>query len=305
MNLKTAKSYNHWYIWLAIVLAVAASLGFSWLVAAAGALQPNLVNLLIQIIIVAIIGSLLLLVIRRFKRTRSNLELARQNTEAEASLLRKRSAFIATASQTLSDKLGRFEQLAKQIPDDASHTKPLKQSTAKLRHLLNRLETISRLEANMVLTSKQSVVINDVVKTVLERQQAALKAKNITLAVQGDVRTSVVADATTVEQILDSIIDNAIKFSAANGGTIDIRWHRRGRHVEVICTDNGVGIEATKIPQLFKPFSRADGVMAFNNEGQGLSLYIDKLCVEMMGGGIDLQSSVGKGTTITLSFIAA
>lgn len=288
------------YVRATIVLAVAASLGFTWLVIVAGALRPNIVNMFIQALVVAIIAALLWVVIRRFRRTRQELQVARENAEKEAALLRKRSAFIYGASSKLSEKLQTFEQAIAGLDVNDKNVVPLNKKTAELRDLLNRLNTVSKLEANMALTSSTIIDAATLLDEAASQYQQKFKDVGATLQVAGPKNVLVDGDAEMLREVFIAIIDNAAKFMPTSGGLLDIAYKLHGRKVTFVFTDNGAGIPADKLPELFQPFSRTDGVMAFNRQGQGLSLYISRLCIEIMGGTIALDSQEGKGTTVSI-----
>jgi signal transduction histidine kinase len=289
------------YLRAAAVLAVLMSIGFTWLVLAAGALKLNVVNMLIQVLVIAIIATLLWIVIRRFRRTRQELQVARANAEDEAALLRKRSAFIYEASSKLSSKLASFEQAIAGLDENDKNAGPLKKKTAELRELLNKLDTIGKLEANMALTSSTKIDAAKLLDQAAVSYQDKFLALGASLQLSGSESVIVNGDEEMLKQVFIAIIDNAAKFVPQQTGLLDIEHHVRRQKMVITFTDNGPGIEASKLPELFQPFSRTDGVMAFNRQGQGLSLYISRLCIEIMGGSIDLQSSPGNGTTVTIT----
>ncbi len=300
MNSTPTTPVSQLYVRVAVVLAVVASLGFTWLVVVAGALKPNTVNLLIQALIVAVIISLLWVVIRRFRRTRHELMVARENAEKEAALLRKRSAFIYGASSKLSVKLKTFEEAIANLDPNDKHVGPLKKKTAELHNLLKRLDTISKLEANMALTSTTRINASQLLDEAAASYQQTFMDMGAALQVYGPRDVMVEGDAGMLHEVFTAVIDNAAKFMPVQGGLMDISYQVHRGKVTFAFTDNGAGIAADKLPELFQPFSRTDGVMTFNRQGQGLSLYISRLCIEIMGGTIALSSHEGTGTTVTI-----
>ena len=137
--------------------------------------------------------------------------------------------------------------------------------------------------------------------TLLDALAAAVPPQSLTPPPEyGPPSVLVDGDAEMLREVFIAIIDNAAKFMPAQAGLLDIAYAVRGRRVTFVFTDNGPGIAADKLPELFQPFSRIDGVMAFNRQGQGLSLYISRLCIEIMGGTIALSSQEGKGTTVSV-----
>ena len=300
MNSTANTPASQLYMRAAIVLAVIVSLGFTWLVIVAGALQPNIINMLVQALVVAVIASMLWVVVRRFRRTRQELQLARDTAESEAVLLRKRSAFIYGASSKLSAKLATFEEAIAGLDPNDKNVIPLKRKTAELHELLKRLDTISKLEANMALTSSTVINASQLLDEAASAYQEKFMAIGAALQVYGPKDVMVDGDAQMLREVFISILDNAAKFMPAQGGLMDVAYKVKGHNVTFVFTDNGAGIPADKLPELFQPFSRTDGVMAFNRQGQGLSLYISRLCIEIMGGTIALSSQEGMGTTVSI-----
>jgi signal transduction histidine kinase len=301
MNETVSTPMSQLYMRAAIVLAVVVSLGFTWLVIVAGALKPNVVNMLIQALVVAIVASLLYVVIRRFRRTRQELQAVRDNAEKEAALLRKRSAFIYEASSKLSDKLATFEAGIAGLDPNDKNAGPLIKKTTELRDLLERLETISKLEANMALTSTATVNAAAELDKVAAAYQSKFEAVGAKLQLTAPEEALVDGDAQMVRDVFEAVVDNAAKFMPSQGGMLDISAEIHRGSLTTTFTDNGPGIAADRLAELFQPFSRVDGVMAFNRQGHGLSLYISKLCVEIMGGTITLNSQEGSGTTVVIT----
>jgi signal transduction histidine kinase len=91
-----------------------------------------------------------------------------------------------------------------------------------------------------------------------------------------------------------------MKFTKA-GGSVEVRATSDDKKATLIVKDTGIGIKKERIDQLFTPFSRATDTRAFDYEGIGLDLYLDKLVVEQAGGKIVIKSDEGKGTTVTVT----
>ncbi|QQS27320.1 ATP-binding protein [bacterium] len=90
-----------------------------------------------------------------------------------------------------------------------------------------------------------------------------------------------------------------MKFSKA-GAEIGLTIVAQGDMIHLAVQDTGVGIAKDKLAQLMQPFARGTDVLAYDYEGIGLSLYLDRLIVERVGGELTMRSVVGKGTTVSL-----
>lgn len=102
-----------------------------------------------------------------------------------------------------------------------------------------------------------------------------------------------------LQQLLTSVLDNAIKFSNARG-IVEVHAESRRSRAIITISDTGVGIQRDKLNQLMAPFSRATDVMRFDYEGMGPSLYLDKVIMEQVGGTFTIDSEPEKGTTVAL-----
>ncbi|MGH6959140.1 MAG: ATP-binding protein, partial [Dongiaceae bacterium] len=112
-------------------------------------------------------------------------------------------------------------------------------------------------------------------------------------------------DPRRVKQVLLNLLSNAIKFTNP-GGRIAVRAGRAADGALVVTVaDTGIGIATRDIAKALAPFSQIDSALTRKYEGAGLGLPIARSLTEMHGGTLDLDSEVGRGTTITLRFPAA
>jgi CheY-like chemotaxis protein len=103
------------------------------------------------------------------------------------------------------------------------------------------------------------------------------------------------ADRTRVKQIVVNLLSNAIKYNRV-GGSVEVRCHAvAGHRIRVSFQDTGEGLSADKLARLFQPFDRL-GQEAGVEQGTGIGLYVSKQLVELMGGRIGAQSTVGVGS---------
>jgi two-component system phosphate regulon sensor histidine kinase PhoR len=107
------------------------------------------------------------------------------------------------------------------------------------------------------------------------------------------------ADADTLDQILDNLIDNAVKYTPA-AGRICVRWRADGPDVYLEVEDTGVGIPEPDLPRVFERFYRVDKARSRELGGTGLGLSIVKHLTQSMGGGVSAASTLGRGTTFTV-----
>jgi signal transduction histidine kinase len=112
---------------------------------------------------------------------------------------------------------------------------------------------------------------------------------------------TVQGDRLKVRHILENLIDNAIKFTERGTVTISARYLEKRKSLEFRVSDTGRGIPQNEIPRIFLKFQRgADAEANAPRSGVGLGLYVVKKYLELLGGEIRVESSVGKGSTFTL-----
>ena len=104
------------------------------------------------------------------------------------------------------------------------------------------------------------------------------------------------ADDEAIRQILDNLVDNAIKYTPPEG-VVTVRWRREGRNAIIEVADTGIGIAIEDQPRLFERFFRVDKARSRELGGTGLGLSIVKHLTQFFGGNVGVKSSPGKGTT--------
>ena len=111
------------------------------------------------------------------------------------------------------------------------------------------------------------------------------------------------ADRTRVKQVMINLLSNAIKYNQS-GGSVKVECTRHADRVRASVTDSGAGLNAEQMSQLFQPFNRL-GQESSTEEGTGIGLVVTKQLVELMGGTIGVDSTVGVGTTFWVEFKAS
>lgn len=108
------------------------------------------------------------------------------------------------------------------------------------------------------------------------------------------------ADSRAFRQILLNLLSNAIKFTPS-GGRIRITVAVKGDRADVAISDTGIGIPASALPRLGRPFEQVDKVLQRKRPGSGLGLALSRSLADLMDGTIGIESTEGRGTTVTLS----
>jgi signal transduction histidine kinase len=137
--------------------------------------------------------------------------------------------------------------------------------------------------------SRQTALVdlNSLLEQTTGHYQGALRAKNLSLKTDLSV-TELNQDPLLLSFVLDSLVNNSIKYSPV-GGQIVLSSKQQGNQVQLSLSDQGPGIPQDKASQLFQPFSRVENVATdFNQQGSGLSLYLDRLILKYLGGDVSL-----------------
>jgi signal transduction histidine kinase len=108
------------------------------------------------------------------------------------------------------------------------------------------------------------------------------------------------ADRGKLKLVLQHVIDNAIKFTEHGYVRVSAHYLDNRKVMEFEVSDTGIGIPADELPMIFEKFSRLDNSESENYSGAGLGLYIVKRVVHLLEGNIDVQSKVGRGSTVTI-----
>ncbi|MBV9171475.1 MAG: hypothetical protein JOZ81_15470, partial [Chloroflexi bacterium] len=257
-------------------------------------------------------------------------ELARANTEIESlyrdaqshvaqleELDRLKSRFLSMASHELKTPLTSISGLAQVLarrmvrrlqegwPDEddwlteqranLERLELLNSQTARLGRLIDELLDVSRIESGKLEFHWQDVDPGQLVHEVVDRLQLTTSKHHIEVDLQC-APAAIHADRDHLEQVLDNLISNAIKFSPA-GGRIIARVCEHGPNVEISVTDFGVGIPTHQLNAVFGLFYQAEDPVSRHSGGMGLGLYISKEIVNRHGGRIWVESEPGRGST--------
>lgn len=177
----------------------------------------------------------------------------------------------------------------------------IKTDAARLVSLVSDIIRLSQLDENTEM-NRENVDALSVAKEALEMVGSIAESRNISLTIKGEP-----APLNSVHKLLYDIIynlcDNAVKYNK-EGGFVKVDVKTAGDKVQVAVSDNGVGIAPADQSRVFERFYRVDKSHSRESGGTGLGLSIVKHAVAYLKGSISLESTLGKGTTITVSFPA-
>jgi signal transduction histidine kinase len=169
--------------------------------------------------------------------------------------------------------------------------------TGKLARLVDELLDVSRIQTGRVEFHYGDVDLGELANEVATRMQLTTTTHQI--SVRRDSQSVVTADRDHLEQVLNNLVTNAIKYSPGGGPiTIDVLPDDGG--VRLAVTDQGIGIPEKELEAIFGLFYRSPDRAARDAAGMGLGLYISKEIVLRHGGRIWAESGSGKGSSLNV-----
>ncbi len=179
----------------------------------------------------------------------------------------------------------------------ARHMEIVAEQAKRLNRLLNDTLEVSRLEARRLELRPREMDLRDLLRRCVEEARETGGGHPIRLELP-DRPLVGIWDPDRVEQIVQNLLTNALKYSP-EGGEVAVRAVDRGDHAEVTVTDRGIGVPQADLPHLFDPFYRATNARSAG--GMGLGLYISKGLVEAHGGTMGVRSTLGEGSMFTFT----
>lgn len=216
--------------------------------------------------------------------------------------------FVANVSHELKTPLtsiaGYAETLVADAPDEATQRQFLHviaQNARRMQHLVDDLLDLARLESGRWHPAARSLDIAEAARTAWAPLAEAARTHGVTLETGGLGDKRVHADPDGLAQIFTNLFDNALRHTPA-GGVIAVEARRVDAGMQIVIRDTGSGIAAEHLPRVFERFYRVDPARSRDQGGTGLGLSIVRHLVEGHGGRVDLESALGEGTTVRLTF---
>ena len=241
-----------------------------------------------------------------------NVELESAKSVAEQANLAK-SDFLSSMSHELRSPLNAilgFAQLMESDPQ--SPTPSQKESIAQildagwhLLNLINEILDLAAIESGTVSLSGESVSLDEVMLECRAMMEPLAHQRGISMTFpRFDNPHFVSSDRTRLKQILINLLSNAIKYNTTQGTVVVDYTVSAPDRIRISIKDTGAGLPPEKLAQLFQPFNRL-GQEAEGEEGTGIGLVVTKRLVELMGGAIGVDSTVGAGSVFWIELISA
>ncbi len=242
---------------------------------------------------------------KRFERTlqENNVELERARAAAEKANLAK-SDFLSSMSHELRSPLNAILGFAQLINSDSPPPTPSQTASIDqilhagwyLLELINEILDLAQIESGKLALSREPTSLAEVMLECQAMIEPQAQKRGVTLTFpQSGIPAYVEADRTRLKQVLINLLSNAIKYNQANGTVVVECVRSTPERTRVSVRDNGAGLSPDMLLQLFQPFNRL-GQERSAEEGTGIGLVMSKRLIELMGGLIGVESTVGSGS---------
>jgi len=221
---------------------------------------------------------------------------------------RAKGRFLATMSHELRTPLtalaGYGELLADQVIGPMSETQldvldRMRSVTTRLSAMIEEILAFTSLEDGRETVRPSEFLLEDLVRAAAATVEALAREKSLALVVALPAASiRVTTDIDKAQQILVNLLGNAVKFT--DRGEVRIVLHRAARSVRIEISDTGIGIPMDELPRLFRPFAQVDTGLTRRHGGTGLGLYISRRLATMLGGHIEVESTVGVGSRFSV-----
>jgi len=243
------------------------------------------------------------------KSKRVEVELSQAKAEAESASQTK-SDFLACMSHEIRPPMnaimGIADLLAKTAlsPEQDKYVQIFRRAGDNLLNLINDILDLSEVEASQLELEQTGFSLNELLEKVTERVEGKARGKGLTLAceIAPNVPVNLVGDATRLRQVLLTLMGNAIKFTEYGEVSLLITPDVDSSvptALRFTVSDTGIGIPAEQFSRVFERFTQADSSTTRRFGGSGLGLTISKRLVELMGGRIWCESTVGRGSVFS------
>ncbi len=234
----------------------------------------------------------------------ATLEASRSKTEFLANMSHELrtplNAILGFADMMKNEVLGplsppKYREYIQDICDSGNH----------LLGMINSILDLARIESGRVDLHPEPVCLAQLAKEVRRMCAAHAAQAGVQLGVVAPDRLDPIqADRRALRQVLLNLVSNAIKFTPG-GGSVTVAVAAGLHSVSAVVADTGIGIPADHLPRLGRPFEQVANSWTRGHAGSGLGLAITKALVTMHGGTLSIESTVGKGTTVTVALPTA
>lgn len=194
---------------------------------------------------------------------------------------------------------GLMQQETDSLPELKEFALLSEQELDRIENLVQNLLKITRLDAGTITLEMTSQNVAEMMEYIERRFACQARQQKKSLVLSGDETVSLACDQTWLTEAVSNIVKNAFSHTGP-GASIHITWRAFASMVQIIISDNGSGIHPEDLPHIFKRFYRSR--FSEDTPGIGLGLPLAKAVIEKHNGTIEVNSTLGIGTTFTINF---
>ena len=204
-------------------------------------------------------------------------------------------------------QLMKDELKGKDLPETSEHLKKLQQSGSLLLSIINNVLDMAQIESGKMEIDENYARIEDIRQTLFEIFEDEAKKKNLELHYTINIEHEhILTDITKVKEIFVNILSNAIKYTPSGGSVMlnidELACDEPGYMiVRTSVSDTGIGMSRDYLIKIFDAFTRERNTTKSKITGSGLGMSIVKKYVDLLGGTIEVESELGKGSTFTVT----
>ena len=185
-------------------------------------------------------------------------------------------------------------------PELREFTSLSEQELDRIETLVQNLLKITRLDAGTIVFEKSPENVSDMMSYIKRHFACRAEQEGKSLILSGDEEVELFCDRSWLTEAISNIVKNALDHTAA-GAEIRITWRAFASVVQIIVSDDGSGIHPEDLPHIFKRFYRSR--FSKDKQGIGLGLPLAKAIIEEHNGTVEVNSTLGVGTTFTVNFL--
>jgi len=231
-----------------------------------------------------------------------------RDVTTERELDRLREAFVGNVSHELRTPLTSISGYLELIEtgtdpltaEQNAFVDVIRRNTSRLQDIVNDLLFVAQLDAGRLSLDYAETDLGELADRAVQAARPAAEAKRLALTLERNGATRLNGDASRLEQVLDNLISNAIKFTPTDG-TVHVAVEPRNGTAVVRVSDTGMGIPEDEQARLFERFFRSSTASSERIPGTGLGLAITRAIVEGHRGSIAVESAQGRGTSFTVT----
>jgi two-component system cell cycle sensor histidine kinase PleC len=272
----------------------------------------NAVSFAVAVIVLAM-AVFALIILRQIKRTEENERALRQAKAAAEEANEAKSSFLAHMSHEFRTPLNAimgFSEIIKNkvlgegiAPAYTSYADHIHRSGEHLLNIVNDILDMAKIESGAQPLQREAIDIPGVIAAGVSFVEGLATQKRVRIrAAIAPQLPSVSGDERFSRQVVINLLSNAIKFSSPDSEIVISTVYAEGKFLDIAVSDHGPGIEPALLKRLGEPFLQGNPSVSHSGQGTGLGLSICKRYMDLLGGELIIDSTVGSGTTATIRF---